>query len=433
MSATNANLVPYTDLSILTREPSSDLIAAAFSTNVAAAGSTLSILSFFGTSGELSDGYITVSTLSDWVNRYTEKYSGKTSSDNIVLPRNKINQPIRNTTLPDCTAVTFGRPCYLGLTGPLSTHWWGVHNYLQYGGSCIISGAFGSTYDYNSVNPLADKIKIPNLDVIFALEHSLTGASAVYFTVFGRNLDCIGIMGACGSVSGFGEPVNGIGGQTCTYVPFLSFGDTYAHYAVVVGGNKEHFGLETDSLDVITTPLMADFAGCMARTDREAYPWWSPAGAKRGRILNVLRIPDQLTIFCQNNVKIRNVNYALTVPPQGTYFVTDKTLNTDETSSLETVDVSRLYLYLIKTINPLADKYLFEVNNNSTRTAFTSDVSSILDGVLGQQGILKYEIICDETNNTESVIRAGQFVADIKVWPTRGIYNMTISFTNSNR
>lgn len=435
MAISTVEIVPNDNFVVLDAENTSSTVAGVFSTNISASVvNPLSLLSKFGNAGEKENGYMIFTTLSDWVDRYIETYSGLTYKDGAAITN--IDAPfsgVFQTALTDCTGVSSGVSCFNGTTGDLAKHWWGVHNYLQYGGSCVISGEYratGITWSATGSNPLADKTKISNLDLVYALDHGATQGRVVYHVVMARNRDCIGIIGASGTISGFGEPVDGVGGQTSNIEPAFSFGITYPQYGVCVAGNKEHFGLENSSLDIITTPLMPDIAGCMARTDRDADPWYSPAGLNRGRILNVLRIPDLLSPTVQRAMQTRNVNYVLTLNGQGTFLFSDKTMNLDETSPLENINVTRLYIYLAKAIAPIANQYLFEFNNDGTRTAFTTAVNSILDAVQAGNGITDYEVICDETNNPQSVIDSNGFVADITITPSRSINSITIRFTN---
>lgn len=437
MAISTVEIVPNDNFVVVEAENSSDTIAAVFSTNVGPTAAPISLLNIFGDAGEIQTGYMTITSLSDWIDRYVTAYTGKTFTNNVVVEN--IDPPYSGVDVGGpCTGVSSGSAgdCYNGATGDLAKHWWGVHNYLQYGGVCIVAGEHkdsvnGITWDKLS-NPITDKTKLPNIDIIFAVDHGLTQGDIVYRSVLGRNRDCLGIVGTTGTISGYGEPVDGIGGQTSTMQPAVQFGTTYAYFGVSVMGNKEHFGLENASLDIISTPLTADMAGCMARTDREESPWFSPAGLARGRILNVLRVPDQPSETIQNILQANNVNFALTLNGQGTFFFSDRTLSDVSGDPLRFINVVRLYLYLNKIINPLAKQYLFEFNNAETRASFRTALISIMTTIQADGGITDYSIICDETNNTQAIIDDNNFVADITLRPARSISKITLRFTNSS-
>lgn len=434
MAISTVEILPDENFVVLGTENTSDTIAGVFSENAGTVSNQRSLLTVLGTQGEKENGYMTVSSLRDWIDRYVDAFTGLTYSGGATLIDN-INSPNPTSTLPACTSVTFGVECFNGLTGNLAADFWSVHNYLQYGGSCIVSGAYaasGITWSPTGSNPLIDKTKIPNMDVVFSLRNTRNQAEIAHFVVAGRNKDCMGIIGVSGSLSGFGEPVNGVGGQTTNAVPIYSFGTTYAQYGICVIGNKEHFGLENSSLDIITTPLMADVAGCIARTDREFYPWYSPAGVNRGGILNVLRVPDQPSEAMQTVLQDKAINFVLTLNGQGTFLFYDKTLKNTAGDPLSKINVARLYIYVAKTLGPLANQYLFEFNNAGTRTTFVSAASAILDQIKASNGILDYTIVCDETNNTQEVIDDGKFIVDLTLTPTRAIDKIVIRITNSS-
>lgn len=433
MAISTVEIVPNDAFVVVDAENSSDTIAAVFSTNVGPTATPISLLSVFGSQGEIESGYMLITSLRDWIDRYVTAYTGLTYTDNITI--DGIDAPYSGTDVGGpCKGVASasGGDCFNGATGDLAKHWWGVHNYLQYGGVCVVAGEHGANgITWNiSTNPLTDKTKLQIIDVVFALDHGLTQANAIYNTVFGRNRDCVGIVGISGTISGFGEPVDGVGGQTTNMEPAKQFGTTYAHFGIAVMGNKEHFGLENASLDIISTPLMPDFAGCIARTDREENPWFSPAGLARGRILNVLRVPDQPSETMQSVLQTNNVNFALTLNGQGTFFFSDRTMSDVAGDPLRFINVVRLYLYLNKVINPIAKQYLFGFNNEETRSGFVTVITGILDAVLASGGITDYSIVCDETNNTPAIIDDNNFVVDITIRPARSISKLTLRFTN---
>jgi hypothetical protein len=51
-----------------------------------------------------------------------------------------------------------------------------------------------------------------------------------------------------------------------------------------------------------------------------------------------------------------------------------------------------------------------------------------LRDVKGRRGITDFKVVCDETNNTSSVIDRNEFVADIFVKPNRSINFISLSF-----
>jgi hypothetical protein len=82
-----------------------------------------------------------------------------------------------------------------------------------------------------------------------------------------------------------------------------------------------------------------------------------------------------------------------------------------------------------KRVGNLAKQILFEQNDVSTRSSFSSAVNSYLNEVQSRRGITDFLVVCDETNNTPDVIDRNEFVAELFIKPTRSINYITITFT----
>jgi phage tail sheath protein FI len=174
---------------------------------------------------------------------------------------------------------------------------------------------------------------------------------------------------------------------------------------------------------------MADAAGCLARVDNDRYPWVSPAGMRRGQILNTVRLKEQPSDAVQTHLLSKKINFATTIPTQGTYLFSDRTLDED-TSPYRNINISRLLIYLIKNITPIANQYLFEINNERTRTSFVNAITPIFTTIQSTNGIETYKIVCDRSNNPDSVVRDNKFVVDVTIRPVNYIDTITIRFTN---
>jgi hypothetical protein len=71
---------------------------------------------------------------------------------------------------------------------------------------------------------------------------------------------------------------------------------------------------------------------------------------------------------------------------------------------------------------------LFEFNDEFTRASFRNRVVPYLRDIMGRRGILDFQVICDETNNTDEVIQNEQFVGDIYIKPARAIRGIQLNF-----
>ncbi len=290
-----------------------------------------------------------------------------------------------------------------------SADWYSVQNYLLYGGNVIV----GRT---------ADNLQFQSIDSAFVTDLGLP-TTELNTLVDNRGGDFIAVYPAGGS------------GDSAVVDLAASTGN-FVENKVHVFGYKKHLnyqrsGIINDSSELITTPCTPDVAGCLARTDRDFAPYYSPAGFVRGRILDVVRLVKNLTEEQQDTLYDANVNPIVTFQGQGTFLFGDKTMK-DESSSLSRINVSRLFIFLKKRIGDIAKRKLFEFNDSDTRESFRVSAETILRGVAANRGVFDFRVVCDETNNTPEAVDAGIFVADVFVKPTKSVNFVQLTFTNAN-
>ena len=97
-------------------------------------------------------------------------------------------------------------------------------------------------------------------------------------------------------------------------------------------------------------------------------------------------------------------------------------------SAFDRINVRRLFLKIEKDIISYAKTILFEFNDEFTRGEFVGVVEPYLRDVMARRGISDFRVVCDETNNTSTVIDNNEFVATIFVKPARSINYITLNF-----
>jgi hypothetical protein len=382
-----------------------------FSSAIGAVYNTTNFLKVLaGTTAERDAGYFFVPNASDWYSRLTDYITGLAGGVTAV-------QGITEYSVGSC-AASYLNGTYVGggISAGFSGEWWPVNNFLQYGAGCYVG--FGSATPSNEFAQLG-------FDVIF--QGGTTLGNSNYGTAVTTIVDerssgdqpVIGIVYARSTSTTIETNVAG--------VTFTSGANNYNY--VRVYGEKIH--LDTTGAYSIETPLAADVAGCIARTDRDFYPWFSPAGSRRGRILNVLRLKRSLTTAEQDNLYANRINPVVTFPGDGTLLYGDKT-GESTTTTLSRINVSRLFMYIKKSLAPVARSILFEQNDAITRSRFKIAAEGFLDRIVGQRGITEYRVICDSTNNTPEVVEANYFVADILIKPIPSINYVKITLTNKD-
>lgn len=220
--------------------------------------------------------------------------------------------------------------------------------------------------------------------------------------------------------------VNNAGSEATS---ILSWADTVTRstYAIADSGWKYQYDKYNDAY--VYVPLNADTAGCMARNDSVREPWLSPAGFNNGRIQNLVRLAYNPNQADRDTLYKAAVNPVITQVGQGTVLFGDKTFTLKNTS-MNRVNVRRLFIELQKTIGQSADNVLFDQNDATTRDGFVSLVVPYLRSVQSRRGITAFRVVCDESNNPEDVVNANEFVCDIFVQPIRSVNFIQLNFVS---
>ena len=174
-------------------------------------------------------------------------------------------------------------------------------------------------------------------------------------------------------------------------------------------------------------PANGHTAGIMARSDLLRDAWISPAGFSRGQYLGITKLAFNPKQGSRDDLYRARVNPVVTFPGQGTLLYGDKTALTTP-SAFDRINVRRLFIVLEKAIATAAKAQLFEFNDAFTRAQFRSAVEPFLRDVKNRRGLVDYSVICDETNNTDTVIDRNEFVCSIFVKPAKSINFITLNF-----
>jgi hypothetical protein len=174
-------------------------------------------------------------------------------------------------------------------------------------------------------------------------------------------------------------------------------------------------------------PCNADIAGLMVRTGIDAYPWFSPAGQQRGVLNNAIKLAYNPNKAQRDRLYPLRINSVVNQPGIGVILFGDKTA-LGYASAFDRINVRRLFLTVEQALERTAQAQLFEINDQITRANFVNIVEPYLRDVQAKRGIYDFRVICDETNNTPSVIDNNEFRADIFLKPTKAINYVTLTF-----
>ena len=177
----------------------------------------------------------------------------------------------------------------------------------------------------------------------------------------------------------------------------------------------------------VNIPAASSTAGIMAASDANAAPWFSPAGSRRGAYVGVTSLAYTPTKAQRDTLYKAGINPVANLPGQGVLLYGDKT-HLNRPSAFDRINVRRLFNVIERAIGTAARNTLFELNDEFTRAEFVNIVEPFLREIKGRRGITDFRVVCDETNNTPSIIDRNEFIANIFIKPARSINYITLNF-----
>jgi len=168
----------------------------------------------------------------------------------------------------------------------------------------------------------------------------------------------------------------------------------------------------------------------IALSDQVSYPWFAPAGTRRGGITNATSvgyIDDEgefVTVALnegqRDTLYAQNVNPISFISGAGLVNYGQKT-RARGSSSLDRINVARLVIYLRSQLNKLAKPYIFEPNDKITRDQIKQAAESLMLELVGQRALYDFLVVCDESNNTPSRIDRNELYLDIAIEPVKAV------------
>ena len=167
------------------------------------------------------------------------------------------------------------------------------------------------------------------------------------------------------------------------------------------------------------------------RSDSVAYPWFAPAGLRRGVVDNALQIgylqaqtgefqPLGVNQGLRDVLYSNNVNPITFIPGTGITNFGNHTLQGTATA-LDRINVARLVAFIRGRLEIIGNQYLFEPNDTITRSAITNQITALMIDLVNKRGLYDYLVVCDLTNNTPATIDANELYVDIAIEPVKAV------------
>jgi hypothetical protein len=190
-------------------------------------------------------------------------------------------------------------------------------------------------------------------------------------------------------------------------------------------------GLSTnvDGTDVVVPPSHMALR-TIAYNDQVAYPWFAPAGLQRGVVNNAASVgyvneagqyvPTKLTEGQRDILYINGINPIRTMPQGGIVIFGQKTRQ-NYSSATDRINVVRLENYLRYQLNLLAQPFLFEPNDSTTRKAVKDAFDRFLSELITLRALYDFLVVCDLSNNTPARIDRNELWVDVAIQPVKAI------------
>ena len=190
-------------------------------------------------------------------------------------------------------------------------------------------------------------------------------------------------------------------------------------------------GFTTDlSGNNIVVPPSHMMLRTIALSDQVSFPWFAPAGTRRGGISNASSVgfidsegefkPVSLNDGTRDTMQGAKLNPITFITGSGLVNFGQVT-RARNASALDRINVARLVAYLRRQLNLLAKPFLFEPNDKITRDEIKQAAESLLLELVGQRALYDFLVVCDETNNTPSRIDRNELYLDIAIEPVKAV------------
>jgi hypothetical protein len=273
-------------------------------------------------------------------------------------------------------------------------------NYLAYGGTIVLTGSTAGFDDYENQNNKSIEVLIGST----ANASLVSWLNTKQYTVgvFPTKADAVNGLGAGYTMPNY---------DTFAGSSYVTTGTTFSSKIFNVYGTKTQPAYDLSTLSVASTlasttiTAVADVAGFFARAKSQNGLFVSVAGVNvssvlNGKIANAVEWSNSsLKTILRNNRVNFFINYTPIFLGQD---LVGATANTAAVVSSERIGASELRISIQKDVTTITLKYLYLINNPTTRSALTTEVTNYLGKYTTYIDPAYTQVICDNSNNTDN-------------------------------
>lgn len=182
------------------------------------------------------------------------------------------------------------------------------------------------------------------------------------------------------------------------------------------------------SLDAyVYVPSAAHIAGKTAALDEAGSFAMASAGSSNGLLSNVNKLAWSSSKAIRDQFYRKDINSIINDVSSGIMCFGGKTTY-GIASSFDRLTTRRLFNYLERVVSTTAKAVLFEINDAITRNSFVSMIDPVFNNLKSRRQMSDYRIVCDETNNPDTVVEKNQFICTLMIKPSYSIEFITLNF-----
>ena len=167
------------------------------------------------------------------------------------------------------------------------------------------------------------------------------------------------------------------------------------------------------------------------RSDNVSYPWFAPAGVRRGLVDNATDIgyvnattggfiTTGINQGLRDSLYETRINPFTVLPGVGLVNWGQKTRN-GMASAMDRINVARLVNYIRTILATVGNGFLFEPNDKITRDQIKQIIEGAMNDLVAKRGIYDYVVVCDTSNNTPDRIARNELYVDIAIEPMKDV------------
>lgn len=183
---------------------------------------------------------------------------------------------------------------------------------------------------------------------------------------------------------------------------------------------------------LVRAPPSVAVLGAYALNDAVAFPWFAPAGLKRGVLKSTKDVNVRLNKANLDTLYAADINPIVSFPGSNDIVIWgQKTLQAAQ-SSLDRVNVRRLLIEIRRQVRSIANSLLFEPNRDSTLARFSAEVTPKLKRIQERSGLDRFKVQIDTTTTTQADVENNTIRGKIFVQPTKTAEFISLDFVVTN-